>query len=344
MGGLPLVPMYLILFLLPPFGAAIFCIMLDRFSVPEIKRKGYLSKLGESITESGLAERISKRGLSRLRRELASFELLERPADVLWISIPSAMVFGAVHAFLGIFDETAVIMSFMISLLPFVLLHELRKKRVERMVETMPDFLASFSAAASSGLSPSMAIKSLLPGKFGKPFASELKRMKRDLEWGRTVSEAFRRFEKRIRSGLLSRVITVMERASRATANIGDVLKILATDVSTEISLRKERRRMTSPYVMIIYMVVLMWAAIWALMVHYMLPFFPTEAIAVYGFVLGGINLEAIRQVALPALVVQAVCMGLLAGKFRTGSILDGIKHAIILSLAVWLIFLWFGA
>lgn len=344
-GGFDLLPIQMLVYMGIPVGSALCIALLDKFSRPEVKRKkwgagGPEAPKGMAPEERALLRRLARGGVvDRIRLALGTPVRVfsERPTRILWASVPLGAISASLCFAWGFAIETAAVFGMLISLPPFIIFHEIRKRRVRRITEAVPSFLISLSAAVSSGLSPSRAIRSFSPARFGA-LAPEVERMKRDLEWGGSITEALRGFESRVRSGLLSRVISVMERASKAAAKIGDVLKVLATDVSTEVSMRRERAGKTFTHIAIIYLIFVMFLVGLGSMAIYLAA--APGAVAMGTAAVVPIDVESIRLIFFHAILIQGFCMGLLAGKFRTGSILDGLKHSVAMTSAGWLLFL----
>lgn len=343
-GGFALLPIQLFVYLGIPLGSIWTILLLDRFSAPRIGKKRFeISKEWEGFTgkERALLRRISRVGvMGRINRLLGSPKqvLSRRPTRILEVSVPLGVILASLCFSAGFAIETAIILGILLSFLPFIPFYELRKKRIERITGMVPDFLASLSSAVSSGLSPSRAIKSLEPARFGA-LAQEIERMKRDLGWGASITEALSGFERRIRSGLLSRVVTVMEKASKMATEIGDVLRVLATDVFTEVSIRRDRLEKTVLYIVMIYVVFGMTFG-GLLFVAVFLEASPgAVALGAGGVTVAPIDVETSKVIFHHAVMIQGFCMGLIAGKFRTGSVLNGLKHAVIMTFLGWLLF-----
>jgi len=287
------------------------------------------------------------------RRFLSFLRTLpDDPVRVLYLSVPAAALFAVLRFSTGLLNletrlglepqvETTFVLSLVIALLPFVILHELRERRLEKILAITPDYLSSLSAAISSGLPPAKAIKTLPPDRFGA-LSQELVRVRRDIEWGSPAAKALSEMERRIRSGLLMRVISVMNIATTATGNIGDVLKVLANDVSTEVYLKRERRTQTFTYVLIAYMIFGVFAITAVGMVVIFVPALPTQNVEMpggMGIGINPVNPQLVRTLFYHAVLIQGIALGILAGQFRTGRIRDGIKHALLMCVMGWLIF-----
>lgn len=343
MSPIPPLVLYATVYLAIPLGSALFIFLLSQYSPWEAKHPPRIGR-----------EALGRRGSFGFPHRLLPFlrTLPDDPVKVLYLSIPAAALFALLRFSTDLLNletrlglepqaETTFVLSLVIALLPFVILHELRERRLEKIITITPDYLSSLSAAVSSGLPPAKAIKTLPPERFGA-LAPELAKVKKDIEWGSPASQALSEMEKRIRSGLLMRVISVMNIASSATSNIGDVLNVLANDVSTEVHLKRERRAQTFTYVLIAYMIFGVFAITAVGMVVIFVPALPTQSVEMpggMGIGINPINPGMVRTLFYHAVLMQAIALGILAGQFRTGRIRDGLKHSLLMCVMGWLIF-----
>ena len=118
----------------------------------------------------------------------------------------------------------------------------------------------------------------------------------------------------------------------------------MAKDVTTEIYLKKERIAVTFTYVVIVYLIFLVFTMTGAGMAATFFPKLPTEipetgAGRPMGLGGGTVDPRLFTLFFFHAILIQGFCMGLLAGKFRTGNPLDGLKHSIIMCFLGWLTF-----
>ena len=344
MSPIPSLVLYVVVYLAIPLGSALFILLLSQYSPWEAKHPRR-----ESVQ---LGRRGSLWG-GGLRGPLLFLKTLpDDPLRVFYLSLPAAVLFAllrlagflTLETRLGLEPqpETTLVFSLVIALLPFVILHELRERRLERILAITPDYLSSLAAAVSSGLPPAKAVRTLPPERFGA-LSPELVKVRRDIEWGSSASQALSDMERRIKSGLLMRVISVMNVAATATSNIGDVLKVLANDVSTEVYLKRERRTLTFTYVLVAYMIFGVFAITAVGMVVIFVPALPTQNVEMpggMGIGINPVNPQLVKTLFYHAVLIQAIALGILAGQFRTGRIRDGLKHSLLMCVMGWLLFM----
>lgn len=339
--------LYLIVYLFIPLGTSIFIILLDMQSRTRFGESGGGGE-GESSEESFLGS-INRR-INHSKDRLKNIRtLLDYPMNVLWFSVPAGVAVSAGLFFgLGVQIETLVTFFALVSLTPLAVLFELKRRREERMIEITPDFLNSFSDALSSGLSPSKAFFSLSPERYGE-LESEIEKIRKDIEWGSSVSEAFRRSAVRLKGGIVSRIMSLVKRSSEVASEISGILNVLATDVTTERSLHQERRRVTIAYVIIVFLsfgIFLLTAySISTSIIPLMVRMTEAKAGAAGQSVtqISGIDPSIIKQVFLRASLIQGFFSGLLAGMMQTGRLSSGLKYSMIMIAVAWGFFTIFG-
>ncbi|KXB05083.1 hypothetical protein AKJ50_01750 [candidate division MSBL1 archaeon SCGC-AAA382A13] len=178
--------------------------------------------------------------------------------------------------------------------------------------------------------------------------SSEIKSIRKDIDWGNSVFDAFQSASKRIRSGLISRIMALVSESSKAASDISEILEVLAQDVSTERSLREEQYRVTATYVIIIFLTFGIFLLTAYSISTSFIPLLATAAEAEGpqispGVRIGGVSPEVIKQSFFRASLIQGFCSGILAGKMQGGKILSGLKYSIIMISIAWMFFTFFG-
>jgi flagellar protein FlaJ len=340
MGTFSVFLLYLVTYLAIPLGSAFFIIFLKAISKPTLReRKPRRIGKPETKMEEEKLKTILKEGrIESLKKTLGNpFRFFyEKPSRTLLFFLPLAAALIGVQIYSGQLSTSSVFYFSMISMLPFTLFYELRSKRVEKIEDAMPDFLTALSSGVSSGLTLSHAIKTLATSELGA-LSEEVRRIRKDLEWGSSTSEALEMFESRVPSGIVSHSVTVINKASQASEEIGDVLSILASDLQTSKALRQERRATMITYAIIVYISFSVF-----LLASYILftSFFPLFGRGPSG-PLGapGVNLAEVKLILFHAAMLQGFCSGLIVGQLSAGRILAGMKHSLIMMAMAFSVF-----
>jgi flagellar protein FlaJ len=295
----------------------------------------------------------------RLRRWAASpvENVIEAPWTSFLVTVPLAVLGLLVFAFpitLGpptevvAQVETPIVVATASVLAVYAVVYEVRKRRVRRIESSVPDFLDRLASVNEAGTSVVGSVRRVADSNL-EALTADLKRTRRDIDWGADVSTALRRLERRVRSPMTSRAVALVTNAMHASGDIGPVLRISADESRATWSLRQERRQVMLTYLIVIYISFLVFLGIIASLSVSFIPAIEEAAISGGGSGgaggasgvpggasgitggIGDINASAYEQLFFHATTVQAVCSGLVAGQLGEGSVKDGVKHVVVL-------------
>ncbi|SFR40290.1 MULTISPECIES: type II secretion system F family protein [Halorubrum] len=310
-------------------------------------------------TESRERLRIYDR-LRWVRRLIASpaETVLASPRTVFLVAVPVAVVGLLVFAFpitLGTPVEMAdqvdgpIVAATAFALAAYAVAYEFGKRRVRRIESAVPDFLDRLASVNEAGTAVVGSVRRVADSNL-EALTADLRRTRRDVDWGADVATALRRLERRVRSPMMSRAVALVTNAMRASGDVGPVLRIAADESRATWSLRRERRQVMLTYLIVIYISFFVFLGIIAALSVSFIPAIETAAVpetgggslpaAGTGASLGGggitdgiaeINAAAYEQLFFHAATVQAICSGLVAGQLGEGSVRDGVKHVVAL-------------
>ena len=284
--------------------------------------------------------------------------LVERPSLTLAITVPIAL--AAVGSRLPAalengFDATAIDDTVAISafgvVTVFAVAYELHRRRLDAIEAAVPDLLDRLASVNEAGLSIVAAIDRVRNSELG-PLGVELDRVWHDVQWGADLQTALRRFEARVGTRSISRVVTVLTESMKASGNLETTLRIAARGAAADRRLERERKRAMLEYTVVVYVSFLVFLFIIAVLAGYLVPNLPTdggELSAASDTSLGGLGAvsgagaDAYTALFYHATLVQASLSGLIAGQLSTGDVRAGAKHAAVmigLSLLVFTVLL----
>ena len=294
----------------------------------------------------------------RLRRWAASpvENAVRAPATSFLATVPLALLGLLVFAFpvtLGPATEmvaqveTPVVVATALVLAVYAVVYEVGKRRTRRVESSVPDFLDRLASVNEAGTSVVGSVRRVADSNL-EALTADLKRTRRDIDWGADVGTALRRLERRVRSPMTSRAVALVTNAMHASGDIGPVLRIAADESRATWSLRRERRQVMLTYLIVIYISFLVFLGIIASLSVSFIPAIEQAAIPSAGGDTGGvpgapggpsgiteglgdIDASAYEQLFFHAASVQAVCSGLVAGQLGEGSVADGAKHVVVL-------------
>lgn len=256
--------------------------------------------------------------------------------------LPAAMVDGGVRV--GVLDD-ALVRATLFVLATFGVLHELNRRRLERLESALPDLLERLASLNEAGVSVVSSFDRVRQSDMGE-LDGEVDRIWRDIQWGATVEDALKRFEARVGTPAVTRVVTLTTNAMRASNDIGPVLRIAADQARNDRKLKRHRQQEMFTYLVVIYVAFSVFLVVIGAIDHVLVPSLPTTSgdlsgVATPAFVsLGSIDVEAYRQVFFHATLIQATMSGLVGGQMGNGSIKDGVKHATLMLAVAYVVFL----
>jgi flagellar protein FlaJ len=313
---------------------------------------------GQQVADGGYPSRTGD------RRQLAAYDsikriktvlgrpvqtLLERPAAILWVTVPIALLWVALRAPAAFGDsgvqarilDDILIQSVLFVVGTFAIVWELYSRRIRRMEESLPELLERLASLNEAGMSVVQSFERVRESDLGV-LSVEVDRICRDLTYGANVGDALRRFGLRVRTTATTRVVTLLTNALRASGNLGPVLRIAGEQASAEVKLRRKRRQQMFTYLVVIYISFIVFLVIIVAVQEVLVPSLPNNvptpdntnqlAVNVDQFArFGQVNKAAYTLVFFHTAIVQAVLSGFIGGQLGEGSLKHGAKHAAIM-------------
>jgi flagellar protein FlaJ len=321
------------------------------YSAPEIDSRradGGLSTDRNNRRTIALYDRVG-RVKELLRSPLRAF--LWDPAKLLWLTVPVALAVIAVRLPAALqADGVAVrmvddylVQSLLFVLATYAVVRELYKRRIDRIEASTPEFLERLASLNEAGMSVVEGLDRVRGSDLGV-LTPEVQRVWRDVEYGANVDDALIRFGRRVRTTAITRVVTLLTNAMRASGDMGPVLRIASEQARSEVKLREQRRRQMFTYLVVIYVSFAVFLVIIAAVNEVLVPALPEtvptpsgDDVARLGASpdafsrFGDVNQAAYTLVFFHAALLQAVFAGFIAGQLGEGSLRDGAKHAAIM-------------
>ena len=216
----------------------------------------------------------------------------------------------------------------------FVYPYYLLTRKIEDMEKNLPDAFFYLASSLRAGVSFSEALEEASTARFGA-LTEEFKRTVQEIKKGRATIEALRAFAIRNkRSSVIYRSTMIILEAYERGAPMADVLVAVANDVREILRIKKERKASTG-----------MQAMFFIIASGFIGPFI----LGVVSQIMGGMNtpevglnlpLEAIKNVSLAFVAIQAIVSGLGIGIIREGKFSAGFKYSAMLVMLGVVIFL----
>jgi flagellar protein FlaJ len=365
MGGAAIIQMTLVIYLLLPIGSLIFIILIDMISIKSesierFTRVRELSEYSDVRIEKKAGEEKFFEKLLHYDRIRNVKEFIRNPVRIfvmnykltLLVTIPIAAIYlitvylnvppAGFEPFVDMLDDHVVIAALII-LIPFGIFYELWRRNIQGIEASIPDFLDRMAGINQVGLTISQAIAIMVNTKLGL-LSYEIKRIKRDMDWGANFTDALMRFEQRISTPMIARTVTLISKATQMSGSIGDVLTIAGSDARMSETLKKERMSEMFIYTAVIYLAFIVFVFVVAVITTQFLPVLgniDTKGLPQTGAFAGftAASMYTISRLMYHGCLVQAFFSGIIAGQMGEASLSAGLKHAAIMLIISVIIF-----
>jgi flagellar protein FlaJ len=371
MGGSAVLQLSLVVYAIMPIGSFIFILLIDVVSGRAEKAERY-TRVKELNTYSDVL-REKKGGEEPLFDQLHMYDkvrtlthYIRHPFEsfvndvnhTLYITVPIAILYIVLvllnipyYADPEIFMEVMnahLVIALLIVLIPYAIFYEIWSHKVKGIQSMIPDFLERMAGINRVGLTIAQAIGIMVNTNLGL-LSYEIRRIKRDMDWGANFSEALMRFEQRISTASIARTVTLITKASEMTGQIGEVLAIAASDAKMSETLKKERLAEMFIYTAIVYLSFFVFLFVVAVLSTQFLPVLAhigTAGISGSGPLsgLGSVPVKSFDRLLYHACLIQALFSGLIAGQMGEASLAAGVKHSCVLLIIALVVFTFFIA
>jgi len=278
----------------------------------------------------------------RLRRTLNLSLFLYRPEYLLYITVPASIILIAL-GFNRLRYETILVGLFAINAFPYTIANEIRSFRVKRLENELPEFLKQLASLNESGLTIVAALRVLSTTNLGA-LTSEVINIRKDIEWGRLVTEALQRFEARVGSAVVSKVVSILIKALESTDNIKAALFTAATDAEMYLEFRKRMSNEMFVYTVIIYMTFAVFLFTIVVLSKNFINIFARietpQSFTGASFTLP--DVEMLTRLFYHTTLLNGFFSGLVAGVMGSGSVRAGIKHSLLMVVVSLIVFHYF--
>jgi len=293
-----------------------------------------------------------------LRDPLRTF--LWNPTKLFWVTVPIAAAvflfrlptaFQAEGIAIRTFDDL-VIQSSLFVLVTYAIVRVYYKRRIDRIEAATPELLQRLASLNEAGMSVVEGLDRLRESDLGV-LSPEIDRIWRDIQFGSNVDDSLVRFGRRVRTLAVTRVVTLLANAMRASGDLGPVLRVAAEQARAEVKLKRQRSQKMMTYLVVIYVSFFVFLVIVMAVNEVLVPSLPEAvptpdegaAARIPGGAsafsqLGNVNKAAYSLVFFHAAMIQALFAGFIAGQLGEGSVRDGAKHATIMVTIAYVVFL----
>lgn len=352
-----------IIYLMLPFGTAVFLLLLDMISdQSEVVPLETAKQKQRDERYRDVATRAPETDESPLYAKLAAYDkgvkfrefredtigyLKNHPEFVFLFSVPAALAVFAVlylifvqvplspYTFLSWVAaiEDILFVTVLIALVPYAVFYSGYAKRKRIVEEAVPEFAEQMASSIRHNLTIPEAVD--LMSKDGKSnILNEIQLMQQMYRWNELTSTVIRRFSERVLLPAVDRMVILISEAEKFTNHLSSVFDIIAEDAKNTVTLKNERRGDMLLYVTITYMAFFVFCFVQVILVVQFLPIMMqgNEGMSMIGSSVGGaMPIDLYNRMIFHSMIIHGFCSGLVAGMMREGSIKAGVKHACIM-------------
>lgn len=250
------------------------------------------------------------------------------------------LVFGYLFYYPRYTFHTFLSVALIVGITPLALILHLESSRKKLIDKALPRLLEDLSEGQEAGMTLLQALSESSKRDYG-PISDELKILVAQLTWGVSFEEAFRSFSRRIGTAMTSRVTVLLLEAVRLGGDLKTAFKSTSAFVRKMIELRDEREAQLRPFMMVIYISLMVFILVVLIMYH---ALFVQMSGSQGGSSFLGIKLdvEMYKAYLFDLAIIEALLGGFAAGKLSEGVTLYGLKYSAIMLLVVIFVFTFF--
>ena len=344
-GGGALQAFKLLIYVFVPLGSLLI-IWLVKSSIP--KEPGGMGEYREELEQINLRIADKKPGfqINDFRRRLMKIRkfftrpLTEEPytltlrAISFYLLLPAVVFFSLAYGKIEL--DFLIFSTLSAVVLPAILFIEYRERMIGKMERELPEFLKQLASLNEAGLNVVEALRHLSESELGV-LGREVRKVKREVEWGGLVTSALEKIESRVRSNVFARAISLLVRAIESTPTIRDALITASLYSELEIEIRDRVRSQMSMYIIIIYLAFGVFLYTSYVLIQNMLSMFTSLNAPVMG--ISPVDIAQIRETFFETSLIVGVFSGIMAGVMGEGKLEAGLKHIFILVVIVYVFF-----
>lgn len=350
----------ILIYIVIPFSSFIFSIMVDMISLHNDSRLIEIYSVSKKIKHYSDVRTFLKQGDDRLIRKLIRslrwtnvLNMIKNPFKIFftdpfkafYIAVPAALIYFILSVYQKKITvdsiDNPIIISILILLAPFLFFYEMQSRRIYAIEGAVPGFLKRLAIINDMGMPLAEAIKTISKINFGI-LSSEIKLIHKDIVWSNSFHDALMKFESRIRTVSISRIVTLITKASESARNVKETLKAAANYAELNENLRRQKFTVLFSHLIVMYISFTVFLLVLYIFAKVFLPQIPsTSSNGINMFSISG-HKEEYSILFMHATVIQGFFSGIIVGRMIGDSGYDGLKHSFIMMSIAYIFFTWF--
>lgn len=243
--------------------------------------------------------------------------------------------------------DLALTVSLVVGLSPYAADSTLSERRLRRHEQDFTDFLFELSELVRGGIDPIKSTITLSQGSLGS-ITKPVRVVSKQMEIGFTFEQAMRNLATSLKSPLIDKYVDLVIQASYSGGAVANLIQRASADMSTFLSIEKEKRAGLSQYTVVLYTGQVILISLCAILVVQFLPelsvISSVGSTSFTGSILGQSDIASVpleRDLYL-LVVINGFMGGLVIGKISEGKLKQGIKHSLVLvviAFVAWSLF-----
>jgi flagellar protein FlaJ len=275
-----------------------------------------------------------KRVLNFLKRPFTEEPyLLTLRALSFYLIVPAVAVFVYLYGKVDL--DLLIFVTLSMVILPSILFIEYKNRLLTKMEKELPEFMKQLASLNEAGLNVVEALRHLSESELGV-LGREIRKIKREVEWGELITSALEKIESRVRSQIVAKAITLLVKAIESTPSIRDALNTASMYSELEVEVRDRIKAQMSMYTIIIYLAFAVFLYTAYILIQNMLTVFASVEVTQFT---SKIDIGAVKDTFMQTSLLVALFSGIMAGQMGEGRIEAGLKHIFILVVVVYVFF-----
>jgi flagellar protein FlaJ len=343
LGGNAITLYKILIYTLIPIGSCIIIFIVYSSVLKERKELGEIKEEIECLPvpiSNRRENRFRFKKLRKLQSSIVAFltrPLYETPyllklRDVALYFLTPGMIYFVI--FLGKMEFDYLAFSTILSIgIPVILFVEYRERLIRKAEKELPEFLKQMASLSEAGLNVVEALKNISESG-ASIIGREIKIVKRYLEWGEIVTKSISKLERRVRSAVFQKALSIFVKSIEVSPSIGDALYSASKFLELEIEIKERLRGVMSTYVIIIYLAYAVFLYTTYVLIKNLLIVLPSVQSGMVS-----INIFEVKSLFMETSLLVAVFSGLVGGVVQEGRIEAGLKHVFIFLVITYVFF-----
>jgi flagellar protein FlaJ len=242
----------------------------------------------------------------------------------------------------SVFLNEIALVAILVAITPYAIIDYFHQSWMNKIEDQMPVLVKGISESQETGLTFMKAFEKVVDDKMVRPpLADEVEKLTFQMSWGLSFEDALKKFKERIDSPMVNRFCALVLEASRSGGQIRKVFAATSGFMEEMREMDKETSSQMRPYLIIVYSAffVLIFTAV-ILLQAFFAPLQGLKNVLSPSTIVG---VQQFKDFFYRTVIVSALFGGLMAGKIGERRVAGGLKHAIIMLMAGYVIFFIFA-